>query len=255
MASLHFWGQRSRVKFGVLWRVSLNICNIRNCCMLLLQYCAMFLQRWKMKTSQCTPYLMSLTWKASGCFHCSRKDFNLTAHLVQSIVLSLAQHCTTFIMHPSRTTTRKVWLRYVFHWNNWCRFKTHKWKINQHIPDSFSLESLLKRDFFVFYLKYRKCRSLCYSKELRAIPPLKKGRTFPAKQDEQNPGTAEISGTLCLMSWGRVTLAVLLMTNTFGRKHLVCQVRHTTTWVPCTCACFRTVLRSNHGDVFLYWDS
>lgn len=29
------------------------------------------------------------------------------------------------------------------------KLKAHKWKINQHILDSFSLDSLLKRDFFL----------------------------------------------------------------------------------------------------------
>ena len=145
---------------------------------------------------------MSLTWKASGLFHCSRKDFNLTAHLVQSIVLSLAQYLITFIMHPSRTA-RKVWLQYVFHWNNWCRLKAHKWKINQHIPDSCSLESLLKRDFFLFCLKYMRFRSLCFSKQLCVIPLQKKICTFPAKQDEQNPGTVVMNGALFLVSRGQ----------------------------------------------------
>lgn len=120
-----------------------------------------FSEGWKIKNAHCIPYLMLVTWKASGLFHCPRKDFNLTAHLVQSIVLSLAQYLT-FITHPSRTTTSKVRLQYTFHQNNWCRLKAHKWKINQYLPDSFSLESLLKRDFFLFCLKYMGFRSLCF---------------------------------------------------------------------------------------------
>lgn len=142
------------------------------------------------------PYLMSLTWKASGLFHCSRKDFNLTAHLVQSIVLALAQYLTTFITHPGRTT-RKARLQYTFHWNNWWKLKAHSWKINQHIPDSFSLEALLKRDFSLCCLKYMRFRSLCFSEPvIHHLTANKNICLFPAKQDEQNPGTAEISGTL-----------------------------------------------------------
>lgn len=145
---------------------------------------------------------MSLTWKTSGLFHCSRKDFNLTAHLVQSIVLSLAQYLKTFITHPSRTTNSRVWLQFMFHPNNWCRLKAHKWKINQHIPDSFSLESLLKRHFFLFCLKRVRFRSLCFSKWLCVIPLTEKFCMLPAKEDEQNAGAVEISGNLFWMGRG-----------------------------------------------------
>lgn len=111
---------------------------------------AMFLKRLKTRkvSVYASPY-NTPTWKASGLFHCSRKDFNLTAHLVQSIVLSLAQYLTTFIIHPGRTTTRKLWWQCMCCWNNWYKLKAHKWEINQHILDSFSLDSLLKRDFFL----------------------------------------------------------------------------------------------------------
>lgn len=148
--------------FGFFWWLSSNICNIRNCYLLLLQYHAIFLRR--VKNKKCSLYALPYVsdMKSLRTFSCPRKDFNLTAHLVQSIVLSLAQYLTTFTMHPSRTTTRKVRLQYTFHQNNWCRLKAHKWKINQYIPDSFSLESLLKRDFFLFCLKYMGFRSLCF---------------------------------------------------------------------------------------------
>lgn len=71
---------------------------------------AMFLKRVKnKKTSVCALPYITLTWKASGLFHCSRKGFNLTAHLVQSTVLSLAQYLTTFNTHPGRTTRKVQW--------------------------------------------------------------------------------------------------------------------------------------------------
>lgn len=96
----------------------------------------------------------------------------------------------------------------------------------------------------MFCLKYVKCRSLWFSKWLCAIPLLKKGPAFPAKQDEPKAGTAEICGTPALVSWGRVTLAVLLTTIASSRKHLASPVRHPAAWVPCPAPALARVLCS-----------
>lgn len=143
----------------------------------------------------------------------------------------------------------------VCQWNNWYKLKAHKWEINRHILDSFSLDSLLKRDFVSYFAWSTWDLGPCLlAGSYKSSHSQKKQWTFSAKQDEPNPSPAEISGTLFYRGWGggQDHVCYTPPDKNAHEEAPVSLVRHTPRSVSCTCASFCIVLRPNTvcGGIF-----